>query len=84
MNDVNKDQKNNDEIEQLRTQVERLTQELKEATDPYTLGPRILDIVIEARGDKTPYVDSGYTVACDVTLILEWQGRRYHIPAFEL
>ena len=57
---------------------------LKKDTSPFTLAPRIIDIAIRSRGDKTNYVSGGYTVACDVVLELEWQGRRYRIPAFEV
>lgn len=64
--------------------LEKRVMELEEAVDPFKLAPRVLDIAIKGRGDKTAYVDATYTLACDVVLDLEWQGRRYRVPAFEL
>lgn len=58
--------------------------EMKKDSDVYTLAPRILDVAIESRGEKAPYVSGGYTVECDVVLSIDWQGRRYLLPAFEL
>ena len=70
----------NPEIEVLKKQV----RELQDIVNVYTLAPRIIDVMIRARGDKTPYVSGGNTVACDLVLQIEWQGRRYYLPAFEL
>lgn len=79
---------NNDQkIKEFQKKIDDLNKEilaLKESLDVYTLAPRIIDVAIQSRGDKTPYVSGGNTVACDVVLRLEWQGRRYDIPAFEL
>lgn len=63
--------------------LEKQFKELQESVDPFKLAPRIVDIMIKGRGDKTAYVDATYTLACDVVLDLEWQGRRYRVPAFE-
>jgi hypothetical protein len=68
-----------DEQNETQNRIKKLEEEL----DPYKLTPRIIDIAIRARGDKTPYVSGGNTIECDVVLELEWQGRRYKIPAFE-
>lgn len=78
---------NEQKIKALEKSIDDLKKEnvrLNEALDVYTLAPRIFDVAIKGRGDKTPYVSGGNTVACDVVLDLEWQGRRYKIPAFEL
>jgi hypothetical protein len=71
-------------IEQDNEKQNKRITKLEEDTDPYKLAPRIIDIAIRSRGDKTPYVSGGNTIACDVVLELEWQGRRYRVPAFEL
>lgn len=78
---------NDQKIKELEKSVDDLKKEnirLNKALDVYTLAPLIVDVMIESRGDKTNYVSGGNTVACDVVLNLEWQGRRYKIPAFEL
>lgn len=72
--------KQNVEIETLKKRI----QTLEESLNVYQLAPRIMDVAIRSRGDKTPYVSGGNTVACDVVLQFEWQGRRYNLPAFEL
>lgn len=64
--------------------LEKQFNELKEEVNPFKLAPRIFDIAIEGRGDTTGYIDATYTLKCDVMLDIEWQGRRYKIPAFEL
>lgn len=74
-------------LDQLTAEMDQLKKRIKDlegALDVYTLAPRILDVMIESRGDRTPYVDATYTLKCDVVLRLDWQGRRYNIPAFEL
>ena len=68
------------DVEELQRQVA----ELQEILDPYKLAPRVMDVAIQNRTDVTGYVDATYTLDCDVMLQLEWQGRRYLIPAFEL
>lgn len=79
--DTNTDNKKVDpEVESLKKQV----RELQDIVNVYTLAPRIIDVMIRARGEKTPYVSGGNTVACDLVLQIEWQGRRYNLPAFEL
>lgn len=78
---------NDQKIRELEKSIDDLKKEnvkLNEALDVYTLAPRIMDVVIQSRGDKTPYVSGGNTVECDVVLDIEWQGRRYKLPAFEL
>lgn len=71
-----------EKLEQEKTLTERL-RKLEEFMDINVLAVRILDVAIESRGDKTAYVSAGNTVACDVVLNVEWQGRRYKLPAFE-
>lgn len=72
------------ELQVLRDDLVKQKREFDEALDVYKLAPRIMDVAILARGDKTPYVNAGNTVECDVVLQIEWQGRRYYLPAFEL
>lgn len=64
--------------------LEKQVRELSEMIDPFKMAPRIIDIAIKGRGDKTGYVSGGNTIECDVVLDIEWQGRRYRLPAFEL
>jgi hypothetical protein len=71
-------------IEQDNEKLKADIQKLKDDTNPFTLAPRVIDIAIRSRVDKTNYVSGGNTVACDVVLELEWQGRRYRLPAFEV
>lgn len=75
-----KEEKGNADIERL----EKRFNELAESVDPFKLAPRIFDIAIQGRGETTGYIDATYTLKCDVMLDIEWQGRRYRIPAFEL
>lgn len=74
------DNRKDPDIERLEKQVA----ELAEAVDPFKLAPRIVDIMIQGRGETTNYIDATYTLKCDVMLDIEWQGRRYRVPAFEL
>lgn len=48
------------------------------------LSPRIINVFIKNRSDKTNYITAGNTKACDVMLDIEWQGKRYRLPAFEV
>lgn len=78
---------NEQQQKNLSKEVDTLKKEvlaLKEQLDPYKLAPRVMDIAIQNRGDTTGYIDATYTLKCDVMLQLEWQGRRYYLPAFEL
>jgi hypothetical protein len=68
----------------MNPELEKRVTKLEEDTNPFTLAPRIFDIVIRSRGEKTNYNSGSYTKACDVVLEFEWQGRRYRIPAFEV
>lgn len=72
------------EVRELRESFTKEIRALNEILDVYKLAPRIMDVAIRARGDKTPYVDATYTLKCDVVLQIEWEGRRYNLPAFEL
>lgn len=81
------DNDNDQKIKELEKSIDDLKKEnvrLNEALNVFTLAPLIVDVMIKSRGDKTPYVSAGNTIECDVVLDLEWQGRRYKIPAFEL
>lgn len=57
---------------------------IKEEIDPVRLTPRIINQFIKTRSVKTPYVDATYTLDCDVMLEIEWNGKRYRLPAFEV
>jgi len=80
-------EENDNKIKELSNKLDTMEKELlaiKEVLDPFKLAPRVMDVAIQSRVDTTGYIDATYTLKADVMLQLEWQGRRYLIPAFEL
>jgi len=80
-------EENDNKIKELSgkiNEMEKQIQEITDVLDPYKLAPRVMDVAIQSRADTTGYVDATYTLDVDVMLQLEWQGRRYLLPAFEL
>lgn len=81
------DERNKQQEGQRGADIKRLEDQfvkLQEDLDPFKLAPRIVDIMIKGRGDTTGYIDATYTLKCNVMLDIEWQGRRYKLPAFEV
>jgi hypothetical protein len=63
---------------------EKEIQRIKEQLDPARLAPRIVNQFIKTRFDRTNYIGGGNTLDCDVMLEVEWNGKRYRLPAFEV
>lgn len=80
-------EENDNKVKELSNKIDELEKQLvaiTEALDPFKLAPRVMDVAIQSRAETTGYVDATYTLDVDVMLQLEWQGRRYLLPAFEL
>ena len=46
------------------------------------LTPRVINQFIKKRYDRTNYVGATNQLKCDVMLEVEWNGKRYRIPAY--
>lgn len=57
---------------------------IKEQIDPVRLTPRVINQFIKTRFDKTNYVGATNQLKCDVMLEVEWNGKRYRLPAYEV
>lgn len=63
---------------------EKEIQIIKETIDPVRLSPRIINQFIKTRYDRTNYVGATDQLKCDVMLEVEWNGKRYRLPAYEV
>jgi len=63
---------------------EKEIKKIKEDMEPSRFAPRIINQFIKTRSDRTNYVGATNQLKCDVMLEVEWNGKRYRLPAYEV
>lgn len=63
---------------------EKEIKNIKDDIEPSRLAPRIINQFIKKRFDRTNYIGATNQLKCDVMLEVEWNGKRYRLPAYEV